>query len=149
MPPVTLDGSTECALEFATDFVEWWKQLDRPTKAELGALLDMLRIAGHTIKDKDTISRSLHYSGSVLPGPCELRKTVDDKVYRLAYVFHNQVAVILAGGFKTGNEDKFYKALLREAETSFTQYLSELEAERVAQLKAGDKVVKMSKKRDR
>lgn len=71
-------------------------------------------------------------SGSSFPNMKELRITLPDGEWRIAFAFDpKRKAVLLVGGSKSGvNERKFYQKLIRIADTRFTKYLAEIKGEK-------------------
>lgn len=70
-------------------------------------------------------------SGSSFPNMKELRITLPDGEWRVAFAFDpKRKAVLLVGGSKSGvNERKFYQKLIRTADTRFTEHLEEIKGE--------------------
>jgi len=72
-------------------------------------------------------------SGSSFPNMKELRITLPNGEWRIAFAFDpKRKAVLLVGGSKSGiNERKFYQSLIRIADTRFTQHLEEIKGEKM------------------
>ena len=66
-------------------------------------------------------------NGSSFPNMKELRITLPDGEWRVAFAFDpKRKAVLLVGGSKSGvNEKKFYQSLIRIADTRFKKHLAE------------------------
>lgn len=70
-------------------------------------------------------------TGSRYANMKELRFSVLDGVWRIAFAFDpERRAILLVGGSKSGtNEQKFYRDLIRVADTRFANHLASLEQE--------------------
>ncbi|MBC6438533.1 MAG: type II toxin-antitoxin system RelE/ParE family toxin [Rhodobacteraceae bacterium] len=64
-------------------------------------------------------------TGSKYPNMKELRCTVANGVWRIAFAFDpDRQAILLAGGSKSGvSEKRFYKALITQADSRFDRHL--------------------------
>lgn len=71
-------------------------------------------------------------NGSAFPNMKELRITLPDGEWRVAFAFDpKRKAVLLVGGSKSGvNEKKFYQKLIRTADMRFTKHLTETKGEK-------------------
>ena len=74
----------------------------------------------------DTLNGSLHANMK------ELRFQADDGVWRIAFAFDPQrKAILLVAGDKSGvNERRFYRQLIKKADTRFNTHLDRLKDER-------------------
>jgi hypothetical protein len=113
------------AVVFHPDFVDEFRDLDRPVKKKLGELLDLLRGSGPSLgrPQADALVGSKH------PNMKELRMSTADDWYRFAFAFDpKQKAVILCGGGKGGgSQDKFYRALVVKADGRFDSWLERID----------------------
>lgn len=68
-------------------------------------------------------------NGSEFPNMKEIRFSVENEVWRLAFAFDpNRKAILLVAGDKKGkNQKKFYKKLIKIADSRFLQHLNNLE----------------------
>jgi len=68
--------------------------------------------------------------GSEYPNMKELRITLPDGEWRIAFAFDpRRRAILLAGGSKSGaNQRKFYERLIRTADRRYAEHLSQLKS---------------------
>ncbi|HEU4589409.1 MAG TPA: type II toxin-antitoxin system RelE/ParE family toxin [Steroidobacteraceae bacterium] len=133
-PPVKVTDQPKCAIKPAREYEDWFAGLDKAVKTEAIAKIKLLRLTGSDCPRPH--ADKLRYTGKVLPDPRELRFSVDGDPWRILYVFHDGVAVLLAGGCKggSGKEADFYARLFHDGETVFKAYKARLAA---AKLKGG------------
>ena len=69
--------------------------------------------------------------GSSFPNMKELRFNAADGVWRVAFAFDpKRQAILLVAGDKSGvNQQRFYKGLIRKADSRFTDHLKRLKEE--------------------
>ena len=94
-------------------------------REEIAALALLLRRFGPTLRRPhcDTLNGSKH------PNMKELRLTLPDGAWRLAFAFDpRHSAILLVAGNKSGtNERRFYRQLIRTADARFDTHLQELQ----------------------
>lgn len=94
-------------------------------REEIAALAMLLRRFGPSLKRPhcDTLKGSKH------PNMKELRFTVPDGEWRVAFAFDpRRAAILLVAGNKSGtNERRFYRQLLRTADARFETHLHALQ----------------------
>lgn len=105
------------------DFVSEFERLSRDVQKELFVKVKFLEEFGPTLgrPHADTLVGSKHANMK------ELRFNVDDGVWRVAFAFDPQrQAILLVAGDKSGiSQKKFYKSLIKTADTRFDAHLKE------------------------
>ena len=105
-------------------FLSELEALSDGVQDELLALVELLTVSGPTLgrPHADTLAGSKH--GNMK----ELRFTVDDGVWRVAFAFDpKRRAIILVAGDKSGVAQKrFYKSLIARADARFAEHLETL-----------------------
>ncbi len=111
----------EWDVRFDPRFAAEAKAFSRAVQIELAALAALLRQFGPQLRRPhcDTLKGSKH------PNMKELRFTLPDGEWRVAFAFDPQrQAILLVGGSKSGtNEKQFYRDLIRVADERFTTHL--------------------------
>jgi hypothetical protein len=106
------------------EFDPEFEELEEDVQDELLALMQMLSEYGPSLgrPHVDTLSGSKHTNLN------ELRFKASGGVWRVAFAFDpERQAVVLVAGDKSGvSQDRFYRALIKKAETRFDQWLSTL-----------------------
>lgn len=112
-------------VEFYEDYLVEVEALAPVVRRELLAQLHNLRQFGPRLgrPQVDTLN------GSRYSNMKKLRFTADDGVWRVAFAFDwHRNAVLLVGGSKTGgSENRFYKSLIKVADSRFDRHLSRLQ----------------------
>lgn len=110
-------------VEMHEDFAKEFNAFSLNVQDELLAKALVLRQIGPTLgrPHADTLKGSKHANMK------ELRFDVRSEVWRVAFAFDpKRKAIILAAGDKKGkNETRFYKRLIKVADTRFDQHLSD------------------------
>ena len=106
-------------------FAKEAKEFSRAVQIEIAALVGLLQRFGPLLKRPhcDTLK------GSANPNMKELRFSLPEGVWRIAFVFDPQRnAILLVGGSKSGvSESQFYRDLIRVADERFRTHLKKLE----------------------
>jgi len=109
------------AVIFSDEYEEWFGGLGKKDQTAIATDLGVLEIMGPTLGRPyvDQVNDS-HYTNMK-----ELRTKVSGHVYRSFFAFDpDRQAIFLNGGDKKGKDKKkFYKGLIAEADTIFTNYL--------------------------
>jgi hypothetical protein len=111
-------------VEFHTDFVPEFEELDESVQDELLAHMALLETFGPQLGRPrvDTLK------GSRRANMKELRFDAADGVWRFAFAFDaRRQAIVLCGGDKSGgSQRRFYRRLTLKADTRFDAHLSQL-----------------------
>ena len=122
-------GRVAWDVEYDEAFVAELEQIQRDTgssavREEVAALALLLRQFGPQLRrpDCDTLKGSKH------PNMKELRFTLPDGEWRVAFAFDpRRNAILLGGGSKSGMPEKrFYRELIRVADARFDEHLKGL-----------------------
>lgn len=115
-------------VEYDEDFEAELAAFPEAVDEEIAALAGLLRQFGPQLRRPhcDTLKGSKH------PNMKELRFTVSDGAWRVAFAFDpERRALLLVGGSKSGtNEKRFYRDLIRAADARFDRHLQTLRANR-------------------
>lgn len=106
------------------EFAEWFGRLDEPEQDEVIAVVELLARDGPTLgrPHADRIASSKHHNMK------ELRPRSEAKHLRILYVFDpRREAVLLLGGDKQGQWDRWYASAVPEAERLYERYLAEID----------------------
>ncbi len=106
------------------EFAEWFGRLDEPEQDEVIAVVELLARDGPTLgrPHADRIASSKHHNMK------ELRPRSEAKHLRMLYVFDpRREAVLLLGGDKQGQWDRWYASAVPEAERLYERYLAEID----------------------
>jgi hypothetical protein len=108
------------------DFDGWFAALGREAQVEIIAKVELLKLLGPKLgrPHADTLNGSKHANMK------ELRADTADHVMRIAFAFDpHRMAILLVAGDKAGvNPRRFYKQLIRKADTLFDTHLAKLKA---------------------
>ncbi len=111
-------------IEFCSEFDQEFDALNENVQDECLAHLKLLQKFGPNLKRPhvDTLNGSKHANMK------ELRFNANDGVWRIAFAFDpKRKAILLVGGDKSGTSEKrFYKELIKKADSRFDDHLSEL-----------------------
>jgi hypothetical protein len=111
-------------VRFDPAFAAEAKGFARGVQLEIAALAGLLRQFGPQLRRPhcDTLNRSKHANMK------ELRFTLPDREWRIAFAFDPQrQAILLVGGSKSGTSEKqFYRDLIRVADARFSEHLKSL-----------------------
>ena len=106
------------------EFAEWFGRLEEPEQDEVIAVVELLARDGPTLgrPHADRIATSKHHNMK------ELRPRSEAKHLRILYVFDpRREAVLLLGGDKQGQWDRWYASAVPEAERLYERYLAEID----------------------
>lgn len=107
-------------------FYDWYDQLTRDEQLSVLAMIKLLKEYGHQLGRPYADS----IQGSKLSNLKELRIQHSGKPYREFFAFDPlRQAVILCAGDKTGDK-RFYKRMIPLAESIYSEYLNNMEADR-------------------
>ena len=96
------------------EFAEWFGRLEEPEQDEVIAVVELLA------RDGPTLGRPHNMK--------ELRPRSEAKHLRILYVFDpRREAVLLLGGDKEGQWDRWYASAVPEAERLYERYLAEID----------------------
>jgi hypothetical protein len=111
-------------IEFHSDFYSEFTEFPTDVRLELAAKLSLLQVFGPNLKRPhvDTLN------GSTYANMKELRFEAADGVWRVAFAFDpRRSAILLVAGDKSGGSEKrFYKQLIKIADSRFADHLTEL-----------------------
>ncbi|MEG5061816.1 type II toxin-antitoxin system RelE/ParE family toxin [Microcoleus sp. A2-C5] len=111
-------------IEFYLDFYSEFTEFPTDVRLELLAKLTLLQEFGPNLKRPhvDTLNDSTYTNRS------ELRFQAADGVWRVAFAFDpRRTAILLVAGDKSGSSEKrFYKQLIKIADSRFTGHLNKL-----------------------
>ncbi|MEG5140780.1 MULTISPECIES: type II toxin-antitoxin system RelE/ParE family toxin [unclassified Microcoleus] len=111
-------------IEFYLDFYSEFTEFPTDVRLELLAKLTLLQEFGPNLKRPhvDTLNDSTYTNRS------ELRFQAADGVWRVAFAFDpRRSAILLVAGDKSGSSEKrFYKQLIKIADSRFTGHLNKL-----------------------
>ena len=111
-------------VDFHPAFLAEFEKLSETVQDEIAALIKLLNAFGPQLSRPrcDTLNGSKHANMK------ELRFHADNGIWRLAFAFDpERKAVLLVAGDKSGvSEARFYKKLIKRADTRFDQHISEL-----------------------
>lgn len=111
-------------IEFHSDFYSEFTEFPTDVRLELLAKLTLLEEFGPNLKRPhvDTLN------GSTYTNMKELRFQAVDGVWRVAFAFDpGRSAILLVAGDKSGSSEKrFYKQLIKIADSRFTSHLNKL-----------------------
>lgn len=111
-------------IEFHSDFYSEFTEFPTDVRLELLAKLTLLQEFGPNLKRPhvDTLN------GSTYTNRSELRFQAADGVWRVAFVFDpGRSAILLVAGDKSGSSEKrFYKQLIKIADSRFADHLIKL-----------------------
>lgn len=118
---------TSWIVEFADEFVVEFLALERQVRIELAANAELSRQFGpHLGRPRvDTLN------GSRYANMKELRFMVDGQAWRVAFAFDpRRRALLLCAGSKSGkSQARFYRTLIRKADSRFETHLTRLSTE--------------------
>ncbi len=111
-------------VEFADEFVTEFLVLEPPVRIELAANAELLKQFGPQLGRPrvDTLN------GSRYANMKELRFMVDGQAWRVAFAFDpRRRAILLCAGSKSGkNQGRFYRTLIRKADSRLDTHLKRL-----------------------
>jgi hypothetical protein len=111
-------------IDFHSDFYSEFTEFPTDVRLELAAKLSLLQVFGPNLKRPhvDTLN------GSTYANMKELRFEAADGVWRVAFAFDpRRSAILLVAGDKSGGSEKrFYKQLIKIADSRFADHLTEL-----------------------
>ncbi|MEK0179335.1 MAG: addiction module toxin RelE [Oscillatoriales cyanobacterium] len=111
-------------IDFHSDFYSEFTEFPTDVRLELLAKLTLLQVFGPNLKRPhvDTLN------GSTYTNRSELRFQAADGVWRVAFAFDpSRSAILLVAGDKSGSsENRFYKQLIKIADSRFADHLIKL-----------------------
>ena len=111
-------------IDFHSDFYSEFTEFPTDVRLELAAKLALLQVFGPNLKRPhvDTLN------GSTYANMKELRFEAADGVWRVAFAFDpRREAILLVAGDKSGGSEKrFYKQLIKIADSRFSDHLTKL-----------------------
>ncbi|TAD85996.1 MAG: addiction module toxin RelE [Oscillatoriales cyanobacterium] len=111
-------------IDFHSDFYSEFTEFPTDVRLELLAKLTLLQVFGPNLKRPhvDTLN------GSTYTNRSELRFQAADGVWRVAFAFDpSRSAILLVAGDKSGGSEKrFYKQLIKIADSRFADHLIKL-----------------------
>ncbi|MGD9509187.1 MAG: type II toxin-antitoxin system RelE/ParE family toxin [Geminicoccaceae bacterium] len=114
-------------VEFHDEFEGEFRALDLVVQDELLAVAKLLSDYGPRLgrPHADTLKGSMHANMK------ELRFAASDGVWRVAFAFDPEKAILLVAGDKSGGSEKrFYRQLVAKADTRFSDHLQRLHSTR-------------------
>lgn len=115
-------------IEFFNQFFGEFETYSDNVQNELLAMLVLLKDEGPSLgrPHADTLNGSKHSNMK------ELRFNADDGVWRVAFAFDpKRAAILLVAGDKSGtNEKRFYRQLIKKADTRFDDHLKNLKGQK-------------------
>jgi hypothetical protein len=119
-------------VDFHDDFVPEFLELDAEVQDELLAHIELVKQFGpHLGRPRvDTLKGSKHANMK------ELRFDATDGAWRYAFAFDpTRKAIVLCGGDKSGgSEDRFYRQLIRKADSRFDVHVASLRVSKEAKV---------------
>jgi hypothetical protein len=111
-------------VEFTDEFEEWWDGL---TEAQQDAVYERVEL-----RRRDGPNLRRPYVGEIIssrfPNMKELRCRADGEL-RVLFLFDpRRTAILLLGGDKTGDWEKWYETAIPQADAIYEGYLEELDA---------------------
>jgi hypothetical protein len=111
-------------IDFHSDFYSEFTEFPTDVRLELAAKLALLQVFGPNLKRPhvDTLN------GSTYANMKELRFEAADGVWRVAFAFDpRRSGILLVAGDKSGGSEKrFYKQLIKIADSRFADHLTKL-----------------------
>jgi len=106
------------------EFADWYEGLTEPEQNAVERVVDLLEERGATL----TFPLSSGIKGSKFSSMRELRIQHRGEPYRVLYAFDPvRQAVLLMGGVKTGQGNRWYEDAIRQADKLFAEYVQETE----------------------
>jgi len=112
-------------VEFTDQFEEWWESLSGSQQETLDARVSLLAEAGPALgrPTVDQVKSSRHQDMKEL-------RTSNDSALRVLFAFDpRRAAILLMGGNKSGDWDRWYETAVPLADGLFDEHLAELERE--------------------
>lgn len=120
-----MDGD-EWEVEATDQFNAWFDDLDKDDQAEVAVAIDKLAEQGPTLKRPlvGEITSSRHKNMK------ELRRSAGRHDFRVLFAFDpRRTAILLLGGDKSGDWNKWYERSIPEADDLYDDHLEELDRE--------------------
>ncbi|MBL4616941.1 MAG: type II toxin-antitoxin system RelE/ParE family toxin [Robiginitomaculum sp.] len=115
-------------VEFHPAFEDEFDKFSDDVQDSILGRLELLARIGHQLARPycDTLKGSRHANMK------ELRCDADNGVWRIAFAFDpDRKAIVLTAGNKAGaNQKRFYKTLIKTADTRFDEHLSDIKGKR-------------------
>ncbi len=113
-------------IEYTDQFAAWWDSLEMNVQVSIRAGVGVLADIGPTLGRPlvDHIEASRHHNMK------ELRITEQGREYRSLFAFDpRRTAILLIGGDKTGQWERWYREFIPIADDLYDEHLGELRAE--------------------
>ena len=111
-------------VEFTDEFGEWWENLTEIEQDEIYAKVGLLVRRDPLLRFpvSDVIESSKHF-----PTMRELRVSAQGRQIRIFYAFDpRSTAILLIGGDKTGEWERFYRKMIPVADELYDVHLEEI-----------------------
>lgn len=110
-------------VEFTDVFCKWWNTLSEQEQDDSTAVIELLEERGVNLRHPLCSG----IEGSKHSHMRELRIQSHGDPIRIFYAFDpRRVAVLLIGGLKSGNERRFYKVFIAQADKLYDEHLNSL-----------------------
>ena len=119
-------------VEYTDEFGKWWLELSEEEQESITAAVEILEQRGPAVRRPlvDTIKQSRHANMKELIVP---RGNI-----RILFAFDpRRMAILLIGGDKTDEWDKWYDRMVPVADDLYDEHLAALEREQASQEKGG------------
>jgi len=114
-------------VELTDECKAWWDGLDGDQQVSVGAVIDLLESQGPTLP----FPYSSGIKGSKYSHMRELRIQHGGQPYRMLYAFDpRRAAIMLLGGEKTGEGNRWYEWAVPQADRLYDEHLDTLKRER-------------------
>lgn len=113
-------------MEFTVEFGAWWEDLANDEQLSVAHVVRLLEEKGPNLP----FPYSSKINGSRHSGMRELRIQHRGRPFRVLYIFDpRRMALLLLGGDKTGEDDRWYDRNVPKADGIYDEFLAELEKE--------------------
>jgi hypothetical protein len=113
-------------VELTDEFNGWWDALDPDEQESVGSVVDMLESQGPTLPFPYSSGIKSSKHGHMR----ELRIQHQGRPYRVLYAFDpRRAAIMLLGGEKTGDGNRWYEAAVPQADRLYDEHLETLKRE--------------------
>ena len=122
-------GGMRCEVTKSREFHTWWRELPTTERNRVTAALARLEEQGVTLDYPESSAVNASRHGHMR----ELRIDTRGEAIRVFYAFDpRRRAVVLVGGRKRGQDRRFYRQHVRQADAIYDRYLCKLNLERDA-----------------
>ena len=124
-----VEGGMRCEVTKSREFHAWWRELPAKERNTVTAALERLEERGVTLEYPQSSAVTTSRHGRMR----ELRIDTRGEAIRVFYAFDpRRRAVVLVGGRKRGQDRRFYRQHVRQADAIYDRYLRALSRERDA-----------------